>query len=76
MQLNDLIRDLYLPKQSAELLASRLQENNLLYPGINVTFYWKKEEFLKYFTFADGLVFWIDMHRLLNVGLREYKPEE
>ena len=76
MQLNDLIRDLYLPKQSAELLASRLQENNLLYAGINVTFYWKKEEFLKYFTFEDGLVFWIDMHRLLNVGLLEYKPEE
>lgn len=25
--LNDLVRDLYVPKESAELLASRLQEN-------------------------------------------------
>ena len=67
-----------MPKQSAELLATRLQEKNLLYPGIGVTFYWKKEEeLLKYFTFEDGLVFCIDIHHLLiNVGLGEYKPEE
>ena len=77
LQLNDLIRDQYLPKQSAELLASRLQEKNLLYLGISVTFYWKKEEFLKYFTFEDGLVFCIDIHHLLlNVGLRECKPKK
>src|ERR1700755_180262 len=31
--LNDLVRDLYLPKESAELLASRLQENRMLKPG-------------------------------------------
>ena len=50
-QLNDQVRDLYFPQQSAELLASRLQEKNLLHPGISVTFYWKKEEeLLKYFT--------------------------
>ena len=49
LQLNDLVKDLYLPKQSAELLASRLQENNLLHAGTSVTFYWKREELLKYF---------------------------
>ena len=78
LQLNDLIRDLYLLKQSAKLLASKLQEKNLLYPGISVTFYWKKEEkYLKFFTFEDGLVFCIDVHHLLLiVGLREYKPKE
>ena len=67
-----------MPKQSAKLLASRLQEKNLRYPGISVTFYWKKEEeFLKYFTFEDGLLFCIDIHHLfLIVGLLECKPEE
>ena len=42
LQLNDLVRDLYLPKQSAELLTSRLQEKNLLHAGTSVTFYEKK----------------------------------
>ena len=32
-QLNDLVRDLYLPEQSAELRTSRLQEKNLLHEG-------------------------------------------
>ena len=44
LQLNDLVRDLYLPNQSAELLASRLQEKNLLHPGTSVAFYRKREE--------------------------------
>ena len=49
LQLNDLVKDLYLLKQSAELLASRLQEKNL-HPGTSVTFYQKKEqELLKYY---------------------------
>ena len=43
LQLNDLISNLYLPKQSAELLASRLQEKNL-HQDSSVTFYQKKEE--------------------------------
>ena len=37
-ELNDLIQDLNLPKQSAEVLASRLQEKHLLKTGI-VSFY-------------------------------------
>ena len=32
-ELNDLIRDLRLPKDAAELLASRLSEKNILEPG-------------------------------------------
>ena len=77
LQLNDLVRDLYLPKQSAELLASRLQEKNLLHACTSVIFYRKREEeLLKYFTSKDGLVFCNDMHHLLlDLGLREYKPE-
>ena len=38
-ELNDLIRDLNLPKQSAEVLASRLQEKHLLKAGTSVSFY-------------------------------------
>ena len=78
LQLNDLVRDLYLPKQSAELPTSSLQAKNLLHPGTSVTFYRKREEeFLKYFTVEDGLVFCNDIHHLpLDLGLREYKPEE
>ncbi|KAM4040625.1 uncharacterized protein ACNLHF_011913 [Anomaloglossus baeobatrachus] len=41
--LNDLVRDLYLPKESAELLASRLQENRMLKPGTSVSFYRNRE---------------------------------
>ena len=78
LQLNDLVRHLYFPKQSAELLASRLQEKNLLHLDTSVTFYRKKkEELLKYFTFEVGYVFCNDIHHLLlDQGLPEYKPEE
>ena len=42
LELNDLVRDLYLPKQYAELLASRLNEN-LLSHGTIVTYYRSRE---------------------------------
>jgi hypothetical protein len=38
-ELNDLVGDLNLPKDAAELLGSRLKEKNLLTPGTYVTFY-------------------------------------
>ena len=48
--LGDLIRDLDLPKESAELLASRLKERNFLQAKTNVTFYRNREaNFLPYF---------------------------
>ena len=43
-EINDLIRDLNLPKQSSELLASRLQEKHVLHPGTNITFYRNREQ--------------------------------
>ena len=49
-ELNNLIRDLNLPKQSAEVLASRLQEKYLLKAGISFSFYRnRKEKIRKYF---------------------------
>ena len=38
-ELNDLIRDLGLPKDGAELPASRLKERNLLSKGTRVSLY-------------------------------------
>jgi len=41
----DLILDLNLPKQSSELLASRLQEKHVLHPGTNIiTFYRQRKQ--------------------------------
>ena len=49
-ELNYLIRDLNLPKQSAEVLASRLQDKHLLKAGTSISFYRNREEKLrKYF---------------------------
>ena len=39
LELNDLVRDLSLPKEKAELLSSRLQQWNLLEKGTKVTNY-------------------------------------
>ncbi len=39
VELNDLVRDLNLPKHSAELLASRLRKKNLLENGAHITLY-------------------------------------
>jgi len=65
-ELNDLIRDLELPKNKAELLASRLQQWNLLHHSVKVTtFRTRNQEFeqffktLGYFTYCkhiDGLM--------------------
>ena len=42
--LNDLVRDLNLPKESAELLGSRLQNNNLLAPNTTYSWYRRREK--------------------------------
>ena len=49
-ELSDLIRDLILSKESSELLASRLDDRNLLQQGTKTTFYkTRDDEFLRYF---------------------------
>ena len=69
--MNDLIRDLNLPKQSAEVLASRLPEKHLLKGGTSISFYRNREEKLrKYFHSDDQLVYCTDVERrLLAMGL-------
>ena len=49
-ELNDLIRDLELPKNKAELLASMLQQRNFLHQPVKVTtFRTRSQEFEKFF---------------------------
>ena len=43
-ELNDLVRDLNLSKETSEILASRLNEKNLLQLGTNITFYRRREK--------------------------------
>lgn len=76
-QLNDLVRDLALSKEAAEILASRLGQHGILDSEARVTFYRHRDEILnQYFSEEDGLVFCNNIAGLLTaMGLPEYKPE-
>ena len=77
-KLNDLIRDLNLPKQSAEVLVSRLQEKHLLKAGTSVSFYRNQEENLRKYFQSDGqLVYCTDVKGLLlAMGLSAYRSND
>jgi len=65
--LDDLVRDLNLPKASAELLASRLQERNLLSPETSVTVYRRRElDMVPFFSSNPDLVFCNDIDGLVT----------
>ena len=75
--MNDLIRDLNLPKQSAEVLASRLQEKHLLKAGTSVLFYCNWEKKLRKYFQSDGqLVYCTDVEGLLAMGLSAYHSND
>ena len=52
-ELNDLIRDLNLPKQSAEVLAFIMHEKHLLKCGTSISFYRNREEKLRKYFHSD-----------------------
>ncbi|KAG1674999.1 Solute carrier family 41 member 2 [Nymphon striatum] len=74
VELNDVNRDLYFPKQSAELLASRLQEKRRLKPGTSVSFYRNSEAELRKYFHSDGqLIYCNDVEGLhLAMGMPAY----
>ena len=73
--LSDLIRDLNLLRESAELLASRLKERNFLQAKTNVTFYRNREaNFLLYFKQYEEIVVCNDAELLLiELGIVHYE---
>ena len=77
-ELNDLIRDLNLSKESSELRASRLKEKNLFQLGTLITFYRKCHiEFLPYFTQENDIVYCNDVAGLLwQLGVQQYNPQD
>jgi len=78
-ELNDLIRELSLPKNKSEYLASWLQERNLLMPSTKVTVYRKRNaELTKFFQFNNSktLCYCSDINGLmLELGIK-HRPEE
>ena len=77
-ELNDLVRDLDLSKQVAEILASRLNEKHVLHSSTKVSFYRKRDKlFLPYFEEEKQLVYSDNVSGLLvELGIPSYNPEE
>ena len=75
--LNDLVRDLNLPKKSAELLESRLQHNNLLAPNTIYSWYRRREKALvQYFSMEETFVYCHNVAGLLQAMGCAYDPTE
>lgn len=76
-ELNDLVRDLGLTKEKAELLGSRLKEKNLLAGGTNIYIYRNRErQFSQFFEQENDLVYCSDIPGLMNEFGIEYNKEE
>ncbi|KYN16532.1 hypothetical protein ALC57_11193 [Trachymyrmex cornetzi] len=75
--LNDLVRELDLPKDKAELLGSRLKERNLLQP--DVTFCWyrnREEKFIEFFTDKDSMSYCNNVQGLIEQFGIKYDPKQ
>ena len=70
------MRDLDLRKNSAELLASRLKDRNLLASGTVVSFYRNRERDVQLFRVENEFVFCDDINGLLNAMGCDYEPAE
>lgn len=77
-ELNDLVRDLSLSKFSSELLASRLNEKNLLSASAHITFYRNRHaEYLRFFSEDKDLVYCTDVPQLLHkLGVPQYQTHD
>ena len=74
-ELNDLVRDLSLSKQKAEILASRLQEKGLLEKSVNVSYYRKRNfELSSFFTVNGPLCYCNDILGLFEALVEPYDP--
>ena len=74
-ELNDLVRDLNLPKSKSELLGSRLQQWNLLAPGTKVTVYRRRSQLFSNLFSKDGELFYCnDIFELIHTLVGNYDP--
>ncbi|GBM91596.1 hypothetical protein AVEN_164202-1 [Araneus ventricosus] len=65
-ELNDLVRDLNLPRDSAEVLRSRLKEKNLLAPGTSFSWFRnRRQKFVPFVPQAGELVYCSDIPGLI-----------
>ena len=77
-QLNNLVRDLNLLKESSEFLASCLKEKNLLTLDTKTTFYCIHEKDLRpYFSSKEQVVYCYNVQGIMQkMGLQKYKPSD
>ena len=77
-ELNDLVRDLNLPKCSDELLASRLKGKNLLEDSVRISFYHNRhQKVLSFFSEGNDLVYCTNIIQLLyNLGVSQYEAKD
>ena len=74
--LNDLIRDLNLSQNEAEILGSRLKERNFLKKDVKISFYRNREKDLTtYFSSQDTLIYCNDVYGLMRAIGHEHQPE-
>ena len=76
-ELNDLVRDINVPKVKAELLAFRLKQWNLLQSGINVCSFRTRQQTLgQFFSMKGRLVYCTDVGGIMQEFGYSHKPEE
>ena len=78
VELNDLVRDLNLSKESAELLSSHLSEKNLLAEDVRKTsFRHRHKELIMFFTLKNNLVYCNNVCGLLSAfEWPRYEPSD
>lgn len=76
-ELNDLVRDLQLSKDKAELLASRMKQHNFLAPNVKITEYRERDKtYSKYFTKKGQICFCMDIPGLFKELGQSYDATE
>ena len=76
-RLNDLVRDLYLSKEKAEILGSRLQQWNLLEPGTTISSFRSRNQNLAgYYASAEKICYCKDIGCLMSELRCEHNPAD
>ncbi|KAJ4430811.1 hypothetical protein ANN_19402 [Periplaneta americana] len=76
-ELNDLVKDLNLPKESAELLGSRLKEKKVLAEGTYFSWYWhRQKELVPFLAEEENLVYFQDILAVLKFYNINYNSKE